>query len=263
MSAVQSKFGSLLRHWRETRRLSQMALSLEANISSKHVSFLETGRNQPTREMILRLSQALEVPMRDRNLLLNCAGFAPAYRESSLDSQFVDQANEAIARILATHNPYPAIVMDADWKMLRQNDGAIALGQTLVPGAPTEGFNALFLLFDPQGLQPFVTNWEELSAVILMRLYRESLEPTASDRRKHIFNQLLSMPTTPGNWREIGSRLPGGPTVNMDLEKDGQRYSFFTTLTTFGTAQDITLQEIRIESYFPSNDVTRKLCENW
>lgn len=260
---TRTDFGDLLRHWRETRRLSQMALSLEANVSTKHVSFLETGRNQPTREMILRLSQAMEVPLRDRNLLLNCAGFASAYRESSLDSQFVNQANDAMSRILDKQEPYPAIVMDADWMLVRQNQGADALGQTFLPGAPSSGFNALEMLFDDSGLQPFVVNWEELSALILMRLYKETLEPNASEHRKTLLEKLLNLPQTPGNWKEIAGRLPGGPTVNMVLEKDGYRYSFFTAVTTFGTAQDITLQELRIESYFPADETTRALCESW
>ena len=261
--STRTEFGDLLRHWRETRRLSQMALSLEANVSSKHVSFLETGRNQPTREMILRLSQAMEVPLRDRNLLLNCAGFAPAYRESSLDSQFVTQANDAMSRILDKQEPYPAIVMDADWMLVRQNQGADALGQTFLPGVPNSGFNALEMLFDKNGLQPFVVNWEELSALILMRLYKETLEPTAGDRRRALLDQLVDLPQTPENWKEIAGRLPSGPTVNMVLRKDDVQYSFFTTVTTFGTAQDITLQELRIESYFPSDEVTRGLCESW
>jgi len=263
MSTAQNEFGGLLRHWREAKRLSQLDLALEANVSSKHVSFLETGRNRPSREMILRLSQALEVPLRDRNLLLGCAGFAPVYRQSALDSPQVDQANEAISRILEKQDPYPAIVLDADWMLVQQNKGADALGQMFLPSGPATNANALEILFSCEGLQPFVVNWEQLCSTILMRLYRDTLGPAASEYRQALFERLVSMPVTPKNWQEIAGRLPTGPTVDMVLEKDDLRLSFFTTVTTFGTAQDITLQELRIESYFPSDDVTRALCEGW
>lgn len=263
MTTVQNEFGGLLRHWRESRRLSQLGLALEANVSSKHVSFLETGRNRPSREMILRLSQALDVPLRDRNLLLDCAGFAPAYRESNLDSPNVDQVTDAIGRILDKQEPYPAIIMDANWMLIRQNAGADALGQLFLPGVPAVGANALDILFSADGLQPFVINWDQLSSTILMRLYRDIVGPSASEYSQALFERLLSMPATPENWQDIAGRLPTGPTVDMVLEKDNLRLSFFTTVTTFGTAQDITLQELRIESYFPSDDVTRALCEGW
>lgn len=263
MPTLQSEFGGLLRHWRESRRLSQLDLALEANVSSKHVSFLETGRNRPSRDMILRLSQVLEVPLRDRNTLLDCAGFAPIYRQSALDSPQVDQAKEAIARILEKQDPYPAIVLDADWMLVQQNRGAGALGQLFLGDLPAPTGNALEVLFSADGLQPFVSNWEQLSAIILMRLYRDTLSPAASEYSQELFERLLTMPTTPDNWREIAGRLPTGPTVDMVLEKDDLRLSFFTTITTFGTAQDITLQELRIESYFPSDEVTRELCAGW
>jgi len=256
-------FGSLLKHWRESRRLSQLDLALEANVSSKHVSFLETGRNRPSREMILRLSQAMDVPLRDRNLLLNCAGFTPAYSESPLDAPSIDLANEAIGRILDKQDPYPAIVVDGDWTLIRQNKGGLALAEMLFPGAPTTGLNALELLFSEDGLQPFVVNWEQLSATILIRLYRDTLGQSARSDARALFDSLLEMPTTPANWRDVASRLPAGPTVDMVLKKDDLEMSFFTTVTTFGTAQDVTLQELRIESYFPSDAATRALCESW
>lgn len=263
MNTIQNDFGGLLRHWRESRRLSQLDLALEANVSSKHVSFLETGRNRPSREMILRLSQALDVPLRDRNLLLDCAGFAPVYRESRLDSPAVEQVTEAIGRILDKHEPYPAIILDADWTLIRQNTGADALGLMFLPGMPAVGANALDILFSSDGLQPFIVNWDQLSSTILMRLYRDTLGPAASEYSRALLERLLAMPTTPANWRDIAANQPSGPVVDMVLQKDQARLAFFTTITTFGTAQDVTLQELRIESYFPSDEVTRALCENW
>ena len=170
-------FGALLRQWREARRFSQLDLALQADVSSKHVSFLETGRNRPSREMILRLTQAMDVPLRDRNALLGAAGFAPAYRESPIDASSIEQAEEALTRILEQQEPFPAIVVDAEWMLVRRNRAAIALGEIFLPGGPASGFNALELLFSPDGLQPFVANWEELSSMLLMRVWRESLVP--------------------------------------------------------------------------------------
>ena len=258
-----TQFGTLLRHWRQARRYSQLDLALQADVSSKHVSFLETGRNQPSREMILRLTQAMDVPLRDRNLLLGSAGFAPVYEESGIESPFVGRAKEALARILDKQEPYPAIILDADWNLVQQNRGADALGQFLIPGAPGAGFNALELLFSPQGLQPFVVNWEQLSSLLLMRVFRESALPGRGRSSRDLLERLEAMPTTPANWRELAAGYPDGPTVDLIVEKDGRRYAFFTTVTTFGTPQDVTLQELRIESYFPSDEATRALCERW
>ena len=263
MAGTASEFGALLRHWREARRFSQLDLALQADVSSKHISFLETGRNRPSREMILRLTHAMDVPLRDRNGLLNAAGFAPAYRESAIDAPFVEQAEEALERILDKQDPYPAIVLDADWNLVRQNRGAAAFGAFLAPESAGTGVNALELLFSPGGLQPMIVNWDELSAMLLMRLWRETLTPECSDYRRALFASLETMPATPQNWRDIAAGLPTGPTVDMIVEKDNARYSFFTTVTTFGTPQDITLQELRIESYFPSDEQTRELCRSW
>jgi len=232
-------------------------------VSSKHVSFLETGRNQPSREMILRLAQAMDVPLRDRNVLLNVAGFAAVYSESTIDAPGIGQAHEALSRILGKQDPYPAIVVDRDWMLLRQNKGAEALGQILLPGAPSSGYNVLEILFAEDGLQPFVVNWQEVSAVLLMRLYRDAMTSDAGQSTVALFERLQAMATTPGDWREVASRLPAGPTVNLVLKKNGVELSFFTTVTTFGTPQDVTLQELRIESYFPSDSATRDFCDHW
>lgn len=264
MSAIpQTEFGSILRHWRESSRLSQLELALQADVSSKHVSFLETGRNRPSREMILRLSNALDLPLRDRNLMLTAAGFAGAYTENSLESAAFSQVDEALRRILDKHEPYPALVMDADWNLLRLNSGAAALSTMFVADAASVSSNALELLFSEQGLQPFVVDWETLSATLMMRLFRETVGTGSNDYKRELFNKLESLPGTPKNWRELANRLPAGPTIDLVLEKDTLRCRFFTTVTSFGTPQDITLQELRIESYFPADDATRALCDSW
>lgn len=260
---TQTEFGPILRHWRESSRLSQLDLALQADISSKHVSFLETGRNRPSREMILRLSNALNLPLRDRNLMLSAAGFAGAYSEYSLESPAFNQVDEALRRILDKHEPYPAIVMDADWSILRLNSGALALSTMFVADASSVSNNALELLFSERGLQPFVVDWETLSATLMMRLFRETVGTDNNNYKHKLFSKLEEMPNTPQNWRELANRLPSGPTIDLALKKGDLQCQFFTTVTSFGTPQDITLQELRIESYFPSDDATRALCESW
>jgi len=256
-------FGELLRQWREARRYSQLDLALEAGVSSKHVSFLETGRNRPSREMILRLSDAMDVPLRDRNLLFEAAGFASAYRESSLDAPEVAQVDEAIGRILEKHDPYPAIVVDSEWDVVRQNLGGMRLAALVMDEPELSSRNAFELLFSPDGLQPYVENWETLGSILLMRLFRETLAATSSERTRALFRRIEAMPTTPGDWRRRATRLPTGPTVDLRLRKGDLRLDFFTTVTTIGTPQDITLQELRIESYFPADETTRELCSRW
>lgn len=263
MDSTNTPFGPLLRHWREARNFSQLDLALQADISSKHVSFLETGRNQPSREMIMRLTQAMDVPLRDRNLLLNSAGFTPVYLESALDAPAVEQAHEALNRILEKQDPYPAIVLDAGWNLVVQNRGAAALAAMFLPASSNAGTNALEMLFSADGLQPFVVNWEQLSSMLLMRVFREAIGPESSAQRRDLLARLEAMPTSPQNWKELAGSYPGGPTLDLILRKDDRQYSFFTTVTSFGTPQDITLQELRIESYFPSDDETRRLCATW
>lgn len=264
MSAIdRPAFGELLRQWREARRYSQLDLALEADISSKHVSFLETGRNRPSREMILRLSNAMDVPLRDRNLLFEAAGFASAYRESSLDAPEVAQVEEAVGRILQKHDPYPAIVVDAEWDVVKQNRGGVRLAAVFLDEPVLAKQNAFELLFSPAGLQPYVENWETLSSILLMRLFRETMAATSSERKRALYRRIEAMPTTPRDWRRIATRLPTGPTIDLKLRRGETRLDFFTTVTTIGTPQDITLQELRIESYFPADEPTRELCDRW
>lgn len=254
-------FGALLRQWRQARRYSQLELALQANVSSKHVSFLETGRNRPSREMILRLSNAMEVPLRDRNLLFRAAGFAEAYAETPLEAPTVSRVDEALSRILEKHDPYPAVVVDGHWNVLRQNQGARCLLSTFVSDPPSN--NAFELLFSEQGLMPYVEDWERLSSVLLMRLFREALAAVDDAEKLALYSRIESMPSTPRNWRELAGRLPAGPTLDLALTGKGQRLQFFTTVTTVGTPQDVTLQELKIESYFPSDAATRAVCEAW
>lgn len=263
MSNGTSPFGTILRHWREARRYSQLDLALQADVSSKHVSFLETGRNQPSRAMILRLANAMDLPLRDRNLMLRSAGFAGVYNESALNAPELGQVDEALRRILEKHEPYPAIVVNADWTVVKQNAGSASLLSLFIDDPAAAPTNAFELLFSEDGLRPYVGDWENLSSTLLLRLFRETLSASDNEEKRALFERIAAMPSTPGNWRELASRLPSGPTIDLVLQKDGRRWCFFTTVTTFGTPQDITLQELRIESYFPADEATRALCRSW
>ena len=156
--------GPLLRHWRAARRVSQLDLALDADVSSRHLSFVETGRAQPSREMVLRLAEALEVPLRERNALLLAAGYAPLYRETDLGAPEMVDARHAVEFILAQQEPYPAIVVDRHWNVLLANQATHRFLALFLPGPPAGPVNVMRLIFDPQGVRPFVENWEEVRA---------------------------------------------------------------------------------------------------
>ena len=253
-----SSVGQLLRQWRERRRVSQLALALDAEISSRHLSFVETGRSHPSREMVLLLAEVLDVPPRARNDLLAAAGYAPIYRESSLDAPEMAQFRRALDFILRQQEPYPAIVLDRYWNILLANEGADRfVGFFLDPStADTLGPpNALRLICHPHALRPFIVNWEATAAALIQWLHRDLLR-SADPGIRLLLDELLAYPDVPHNWRALDLDAPTGPFLAIEMQKGETRLSFFSTLTTLGTPYDITLHELRIESYFPADDAT-------
>jgi len=249
--------GALLRHWRTARRISQLDLSLEAEVSSRHLSFVETGKAQPSREMVLRLAEALEVPLRERNALLLAAGYAPVYRETGLEAPEMAAARRAVEFILAQQEPYPAVVLDRHWNLLMAN---AATGRFLarfpecaVPGRP----NAMRLLFHPQGLRPFVEDWEGVAGIMIQRLHREVAGAQSGAETQELLEELLGYTGVPSRWQRPELDRPPAPLVAVSYRREGIRLSFFSTITTFGTPQDVTLQELRIESFFAADEATR------
>lgn len=253
----KSDFGALLRRWRAVRRLSQLDLALEADISMRHLSCLETGRAQPSREMVLRLAEALEVPLRERNRLLLAAGYAPQYRQTCLDALEMEAARSAVDLIIAQQEPYPAIVVDRYWNTLRMNAGEKHF-LSLFPGCDSQGLgNGVRLVFHPEGLRPFIENWENVAARIIQRVHREAAANPWDERMQAFLDELLSYPGVPGRWRSLD---PGGmppPFLTVNYRSNRCVLRLFSTLTTFGTPQDIELQELRIESFFPADQATR------
>jgi transcriptional regulator with XRE-family HTH domain len=256
-TSAASPVGELLRHWRGVRHLSQLALAGEVATTQRHLSFIESGRSQPSRAMLLRLARTLDVPIRERNQLLLAAGYAPLYREAGLEGEEATQVRAAVERVLEAHEPYPAVVMDRHWNVVTTNSAAGAffgwlLGERELKGPP----NVMRLMFDPDGLRPFVQNWEDIAEALIQRVHREAVGGFPDPETIALLDHALGYPGVPSQWRTPDFRNPPLPVVPVDFQKDGLALSYFSTVTTLGTPQDAMLQEIRIESFFPSDDAT-------
>ena len=250
--------GRLIQHWRRARRKSQLALALEAGVSARHLGFLEVGRARPSRDMVLLLAEALDVPLRERNTLLMAAGFAPVYRETGLGAPEMAQAHKALALILDHQEPYPAVVMDRHWNMVTTNAAAPRFFARLVAlpeGGPPP--NVIRLMFSPEGLRPFVANWESVAQALIHRVRREAVGGVPDAPTLQLLDEVLSYPGVPGRWRspESTEQAPS-PCLDIRFRKGDLAMDFFSTVTTLGTPQDITLQELRIECFFPANTHT-------
>ena len=252
-------FGVLLRNWRGVRRVSQLDLALDAEISTRHLSCVETGRAQPSREMVLRLAEALRVPLRERNALLLAAGYAPLYRHTSLDAPELEAARRAVEVLIAQLEPNPVLVMDRYWNILRMNAGAQRI-LALFPGCDSvTPLNGPRLVFHPQGLRPFIENWNVLAAHITRRVHREVADNPSDETLKRFFEELLSYPGVPSRWRtpDLDGTPPPFLTINYKWKNSTLR--LFSALTTLGTPLDVALQELRIETLFPADEATRTI----
>lgn len=246
--------GGLIRDWRQRRRLSQLGLALEAHVSARHLSFVETGRARPSRELVLDLAEHLEVPLRERNALLLSAGFAPAYRETPLDSAEMEPVREALDRLLLGHEPFPAIVVDSRWNLISGNRPAMAvMSEGVSPELLSPPVNALRVTLHPEGMAPRIVNFVEYSGHLMEQLHRQAV--SAGDRELlELERELRGYPGVSKEWTLPGS---GALFVPMVLRgPDGAELSFFNTLTTFGTALDITIAELTIEALYPADEAT-------
>jgi len=259
---VPASFGPLLRKWRLTRSYSQQRLASDSEVSTRHLSFLETSRAAPSREMVLLLASALELPLRERNGLLVAAGFAPVYRESALDGAELAHVRRALDYVLAQQEPYGAVVVDRVWNVLRMNVGTMrlfgaVLGDTPPPARP----NVVDLLFAPGPFREAVVNWEEVAGPLVERLHREIAAEPEDQERRTLLATILAYPDVPQDYRE--ARLETvRPFVPLQLRVRGEELRFFTMISTLGTPLDVTAQELRIETYFPADDATELWCRN-
>lgn len=265
MSSERSAlFPALLKHWRRARGLSQLDLALAAGVSARHVSFLETGRSQPSRGMILRLAGALDVPLRDQNDMLRAAGLEPAFEEPSLPEALSGALDEGLTRMMAHHEPFPMVVLDRRYDVIRANRGAEWLMARFVadPSALTPPINAMHLLFDPRLARPFVVGWERLGRQLLSRLHRESLGRPRDEALVRLRDELLQHEGVPADLAEpdLGAGS-SDPTFTLRVAREDLELAFFGTVTLFSAPQNVTLEELRIESYFPLDERTRRTCE--
>jgi transcriptional regulator with XRE-family HTH domain len=239
--------------------MSQLTLAMEADVSPRHICFLETGRAKPSRDMVLQLSAALDVPLRERNALLLAAGFAPMYEETNLDAAELAPARTALDAILAQQEPFPAVVMNRHWTILKTNQAASRFfGFLLGERASAGPANVVRMMFSPAGLRPFVANWESVAEALIERVHREAVGRVLDQATAELLKEVLAYPDVPSRFRSPSLDRPLLPLVPVIFEKGGLAFRFFSTVTTLGTPQDITLQEVRIECFFPLDAETRE-----
>jgi transcriptional regulator with XRE-family HTH domain len=246
----------LLRQWRDVRGKTQLDLSFDVGVSQKHISFVESGRSMPSRQMLLDLAQALEIPLRERNELLVAAGYAPLYSNQPIDAPIMNSITKALERMLRQHEPFPAIVMDRHWNVLTTNDAVPQLFNCFIDmTARPSPRNLLHLMFDSAGLRPFVANWSETARGLLARVYRESLGHIIDEKTKALLAELSQYPGVKPEWR---APSPGDvmPMIPLTFVKDGVRLNYFSMITTVETPQTVTAEELRLECMFTADDAT-------
>jgi transcriptional regulator with XRE-family HTH domain len=247
--ATRPHVGSLLRDWRQRRRRSQLDLSCDTGVSTRHLSFVETGRAQPSREMILHLATALEVPLRERNELLMAAGFAPAYAERGLDDPQMSPVREAVELVLAGYEPHPALVVDRRWNLVAANRAVGALTAGIAEELLAPPANVLRLSLHPRGMAPRIVNLPQWRAHVLHRLAREAAV-TADAQLADLHRELSELPGG------LDPTPPGAIAVPLMVRLDDVQLSFLSTITTFGTAVDLTAAELSIEAFLPADRAT-------
>ena len=259
-AADASPFAHLLKTWRQKRRMSQLELALESGVSQRHVSFLESGRAKPSRGMILQLSETLEVPLRERNDWLVAAGFAPVFRARPLDDPQMNQVMTAVRMMLANHEPFPAIAIDRAWNIRLANRPfemmTSMMGSDVWTRVGGPDRNLMRLFFHPNGVKPMVANWQAIAPLLWHRARREA-ETLGGQEMKAVLADLSQYQNAETLWAAEEAALV--PVLPLEMQKDNVRISLFTVIATFGTAQDVTADELRIESFFPADEATEKL----
>ena len=252
-------FAALLKYWRGARGLSQLDLAVAAEVSSRHVSFLETARSQPSVEMVLLLAETLDIPLRDRNELLRAAGFAAHYAEPRLDEALTGVLGTALATMLEHHEPYPLLVIDRLYGIVQTNRAGGRLLAVAGIDVDQPNLNLLKVLFDP-AIQAQLDNWPEAASGALRRLQRELFHRPQDEAMQTLLGELLSSPGVPDSWRQPDPAAPSEPVITLKARLGGQALNFLTTMTTFNAPLNVTLDELRIESWYPLDDVTARLC---
>ncbi len=247
---VRPGVGDLLKAWRTKRRLSQFDLSLQADVSTRHLSYVETGKSKPSKDFVLHLAEHLDVPLRGRNDLLVAAGYAPVYGETDLTDPVMQQVSHALDLVLGQQEPYPAFVVDRGWDLVRANDGAAVLLEGVDPSLLP---NVMRMTLHPDGLAPRILEFELLAGHLVSRLKRQAAL-TGDELLRDLVDELVAYPNVPA--QEPWTDHPG-VVLPVRIRSSRGDLSFFTTAATFGTASDVTLSELTVECFFPADDRTR------
>ena len=263
MAETAPTFGSLLKQWRGFRHVSQFDLALETGVSQRHVSFLETGRANPSRGMVLALANSLDLPLRERNSLLRSAGFGAVFAEGDLDEASHQIFREALQQTLDHAEPYPALVLNGQWNMIMANQAALRFFNVFIDpfaalaamGNP-ERFQMVRLCLHEEGLMPYIDNWEELVSTFLARARRALLDNPKDRFLPELIEEILAHPRAPADWRRVWTSHTA-PAIEMVMSRDGVAYRLFTMLAHFGAAQSVTLEELSVETFFPADEATR------
>lgn len=254
-----SAVGEILCRWREARRVSQFELSLTTGISARHLSYVETGRSHPSRELLELLADALAMPLRERNTLLLAAGFAPPYRETSLSAPELAKIRQAADFIIGQQEPYPAFIVNRYWDVLMMNAGLQRVF-TLVRGGQPTHTNIMHQVFDPNDMRPHIVNWDEVAGDLLRHLHHQVSASAGDSKLRALRDEVLSYPGLPADWhrRELGATPL--PVITTIFRAGEARLQFFSTITTFGSPLDVTVDEMHIECMFPMDEETAEIC---
>ncbi|MEU0564979.1 helix-turn-helix transcriptional regulator [Nonomuraea sp. NPDC005983] len=252
--SVDQPVGELLREWRRRRNLSQLGLALLADVSSRHVSFVETGRTMPSRSMVLHLAESLGVPLRERNRLLLAAGYAPVYPERPIDGPDLARAHEALGHVLRGHEPYPALVVDRRWNLVLANDAVTVFLDGVDPALLEPPVNMMRLGMHPGGFAPRLRNLDQVRGHLLPRLARQAAR-TGDKELAELHAELVSY----GSGGELAEPDPADVALPIRLRHHRDELCFFNTITTFGVPFDVTLEELAVEAYFPADAETARL----
>jgi transcriptional regulator with XRE-family HTH domain len=251
--------GTLLRDWRSRRRLSQMELALDVGISPRHLSFVETGRSRPSADLLMTLAARLEVPLRERNRMLLSSGYAPRYSQQPLQARDMQPVRAALQRLLELHQPYPGLVLDRQWNVVLANDAALSLTALLPPALREPSLNIFRASLHPQGLSRLTANFEEWAGYLLHTL-QAAVSNSSDAELASLEQEVLSYPNVQALRTKRQAPLPGPALlVPCVLDLPGGRLSMFTTLTTFGTPRDVTLEELCVELFYPADAETLNL----
>lgn len=258
--APAPSIGRLLREWRIARRLSQLDLALAADVSTRHLSYMETGKAQPSREMLARLADALELPLRERNALLVAAGYAAQYPETALTTPELERVRRAIDFILQQQEPFPAFVLNRRWDVLMANRAAMRVNRFVMRERASAHDNMIRQIFDPHDLRPAIANWEEVAGDLIRHLHDAVAAAPSDHAARALLNEALAYPGVPARWRRREVDTAPLPLLTTVLRRDEHELRFFSTITTFATSRNVTIDELHIECCFPVDEGTAGLC---